>query len=403
MKHMRALWALIIFTGISYPLRVDAFPGSVSVDALTNCTTVSCPGGGWSVGSRYYFEPGTYTITPSGGAANFRNGASDWWVWAINIYVASTGECLGLQCGTLQTTPGPWYPSASDAFAACNGVSVTFTQCTGGNVYFFFGNSFCQDNIGSMTASVVQSPLSQEISLSASPVEVWPSVTSGPNTSTINIRGPAVPLALSVLPVEYSGGHQHDGTRVNHTGTLSTYSCTPDASCQCPPITYTAGEVAGFETIQASSSSSTASATLTISVPGLTPLASSPSYNLTGQTIDHPDNHYGTPGMNSVLPVIAEAYSKTETLGINDMSLIFGGLFDIGPPYGAFWSPPHTLHRVGKSADIDRCAYTGKPKQQCNGYGGYKEVHSGKLRAVAKKSGCDLLDIQLPLLHIECP
>jgi hypothetical protein len=41
------------------------------------------------------------------------------------------------------------------------------------------------------------------------------------------------------------------------------------------------------------------------------------------------------------------------------MSLIWGGLFDIGPPpsNSAFWSPPHRSHRIGTSVDIDRRAY----------------------------------------------
>ncbi|MBI4654020.1 MAG: hypothetical protein HY752_03400 [Nitrospirae bacterium] len=56
--------------------------------------------------------------------------------------------------------------------------------------------------------------------------------------------------------------------------------------------------------------------------------------------------------------LIGEDYYKdfNATLGINDMSLVWGGLFDIGPPIGFFWSPPHKSHRKGTSVDIDRCA-----------------------------------------------
>ncbi|MEK7287395.1 MAG: hypothetical protein AAB091_02375, partial [Elusimicrobiota bacterium] len=41
-----------------------------------------------------------------------------------------------------------------------------------------------------------------------------------------------------------------------------------------------------------------------------------------------------------------------QALGINDMSLVFGGLFDVNHD----WKPPHNLHRVGRSVDVDRCA-----------------------------------------------
>ncbi|MGC8685403.1 MAG: hypothetical protein ACP5T7_06930 [bacterium] len=41
---------------------------------------------------------------------------------------------------------------------------------------------------------------------------------------------------------------------------------------------------------------------------------------------------------------------KHATLDINDMSLIFGGLFD----YKGTWHPPHSWHRDGTSADISR-------------------------------------------------
>ncbi len=42
-------------------------------------------------------------------------------------------------------------------------------------------------------------------------------------------------------------------------------------------------------------------------------------------------------------------------MGINDMSLISGGLFDVNHD----WKPPHNLHRIGRSVDIDRCATAG--------------------------------------------
>lgn len=53
-----------------------------------------------------------------------------------------------------------------------------------------------------------------------------------------------------------------------------------------------------------------------------------------------------------MLPLIAENYFvlSGRLLSINDMSLIKGGLFDID----AQWTTPHSSHREGKDADINR-------------------------------------------------
>jgi hypothetical protein len=42
------------------------------------------------------------------------------------------------------------------------------------------------------------------------------------------------------------------------------------------------------------------------------------------------------------------------TLGINDMSLIYGGVFDLDRD----WEEPHNLHRLGRSIDIDSHAFS---------------------------------------------
>jgi hypothetical protein len=93
-------------------------------------------------------------------------------------------------------------------------------------------------------------------------------------------------------------------------------------------------------------------------VPDLMPLDSLSWYNLTGSTSSHSANHYGTSSTNIAVYNMAfdyyYFYEPNTMLGINDMSLPWGGLFDIGPPYGSFWSSPHGLHRAGKSVDIDR-------------------------------------------------
>jgi hypothetical protein len=87
-----------------------------------------------------------------------------------------------------------------------------------------------------------------------------------------------------------------------------------------------------------------------IRVPGLSPLGPSPNYVLIGSTGKHPDNHYGTADVNQRLVALANEYrARTgDRLYLNDMSLAYGGQFDIA----GTWTAPHAEHRNGRSADI---------------------------------------------------
>jgi hypothetical protein len=91
------------------------------------------------------------------------------------------------------------------------------------------------------------------------------------------------------------------------------------------------------------------------------------TYQLVGsQGFPHPFNHYGT--FNAVYKVqqICEAfYNQTGGIqaGVNDMSIPWGGLFDIGPPYGSLWQSPHAAHRTGRNADFP-FQYLGTSQQQ---------------------------------------
>ena len=97
-------------------------------------------------------------------------------------------------------------------------------------------------------------------------------------------------------------------------------------------------------------------------------------WNLTGNTghtaykkcpntqIEHRRNHYGSALLVEELQLaILDFFDWTATeeggeeplkLGVNDMSLEQGGLFDIC----ADWLPGHKYHRSGASVDIDRVA-----------------------------------------------
>ena len=71
----------------------------------------------------------------------------------------------------------------------------------------------------------------------------------------------------------------------------------------------------------------------------------------------HPINHFGQPQTVDLLKQIAWNYyfefsnaPLFPKLSINDMSLRWGGLFDIN----ANWKPDHKTHRYGRQADLRR-------------------------------------------------
>lgn len=108
--------------------------------------------------------------------------------------------------------------------------------------------------------------------------------------------------------------------------------------------------------------------TLTVRVPNLQLLQESTYYTKVGGTCNHhgpsdrenfpdecqtPDNnHYGTATVTRNITFIALywhlLFPNEHDLYINDMSLPFGGLFDIN----GNWQPDHNRHRVGTSVDI---------------------------------------------------
>jgi hypothetical protein len=206
--------------------------------------------------------------------------------------------------------------------------------------------------------------------LTVSPSEVWPARTGEESltkaTIGIALASPApssgCDVRLRVEPVEGSGGHNHTGNRTAHTGAME-----PNFALFIPGesilnVVYTGGEVAGTERIIAEaldgngSVTSTQSVSVDVKFPDLRPLGGSDYYFLTGASpaSAHSSNHYGQFWTNWMIDFMATDYwLETGTkLGINDMSLEWGGLFD----HNNTWLSPHSTHRTGQSVDIDRCA-----------------------------------------------
>ncbi len=77
-----------------------------------------------------------------------------------------------------------------------------------------------------------------------------------------------------------------------------------------------------------------------------------PNYILYKKDDYHPETHYGTENLIASLKTIANnyktAYSTAAPIQINDMSLPWGGLFDMYHN----WEKPHSTHRCGNQSDV---------------------------------------------------
>ena len=77
-------------------------------------------------------------------------------------------------------------------------------------------------------------------------------------------------------------------------------------------------------------------------------------YALVGSTTSHPDNHYATSDAIAGFVMLAKDWraecSRGRLLQFNDMSLIWGGLFDVNKN----WIPSHAEHRKGLNVDLSK-------------------------------------------------
>lgn len=177
---------------------------------------------------------------------------------------------------------------------------------------------------------------------------------------------------LTAQAVRASGGHDgpdHGGNRP--AGSFSGNTCATNTNGDCvlsngsAPV-YSASAFGGLEVLQAQDGSEMVTSTLTVAVASLQSFPAAPSlypftqWTLTGQTTkfhkcpnesNHPSNHETTPAtQRAIISAIYQFFLDNNIkVGINDMSLPGGGLFDIC----GGWASPHICHRTGASVDID--------------------------------------------------
>ena len=192
--------------------------------------------------------------------------------------------------------------------------------------------------------------------------EIRPASTGGVFTSVLTAKvmengrpkeGVGVGFSVDVTP--NSGGHEHHNAN-RPKGSLSVTQGTTNANGEVR-LTFVAPEVAGIHTVKATCatcSNSPAVKEVQVKVPSLVEMLADtklpPSYTMVGQTGNHSSNHWLTSGSVVTLGKVTEAMFKSGwgAVGVNDGSLVWGGLFDIK---GA-WTPSHHEHRTGSEVDL---------------------------------------------------
>jgi len=195
--------------------------------------------------------------------------------------------------------------------------------------------------------------------LAANPTTVAPRGTGGAETSKIAITGLAPNAAVAaptVTAVSFSGGHRHDVDRP--VGTITPARKTADRSGGAE-FQYRSNVPGGEEVVSLTVGGQTSNVHVEVRIPALVELAAGPAYDLTGTTAEHPSpaNHFGRQTTVDALQRIAAAYEQHKIdnglnawprVGYNDISLPFGGIFDISGE----WRPSHHEHRLGRNVDF---------------------------------------------------
>ena len=207
----------------------------------------------------------------------------------------------------------------------------------------------------------------------SSPGAAWPTMPSNNPQASHDNTAAVIPLITDPAPsggcvVDFDvepvsskghvhGVHQRDKAGTIEVGGKAATSCIiPEGMITCnSAVLYRAPQISGEEKINATlkDTEERASKSIFIMVPALSPLFETEFYRVPlNRDTSHPENHYATNDTISAIQGMAQDYfeaTEGTMISINDMSLPWGGLFDIS----GNWAPSHHWHRTGKSVDID--------------------------------------------------
>jgi len=260
--------------------------------------------------------------------------------------------------GVWQPLPTPLYSSQNSSIASVSGFGVVEFRAPGTTTVK--GSKFIPEDMvfecfyrsmsdtSPVTVKEVTVSLSQTIVLPGNPTTV--TVTALPAQAGQSV-------SLQAQEVAFSGGHEHLGRPV---GSFASPSGTTNSEGRFT-TTYTAPQFSGGMTIIATVAGIAGSKHLSVVVTGLSLLGPGANYTLEGATTPHPVNHYGNATAIANLPPIADQYAALfpgSVLEYDDMSLVLGGQFDVGPrpahPEWQFWQFPHQEHRLGANCDVHK-------------------------------------------------
>jgi hypothetical protein len=186
---------------------------------------------------------------------------------------------------------------------------------------------------------------------------------SGPCTPSSPNKVVNLPLALEAYPKQITGGHCHaDNNRpLNIPATGQVVAGNTGPSGLGFTVNWTWPELGGavnavlYTTSQDTFVFNAAKDTTSIYcvlVQNLELLTNGPGYSMVGSKPRHQVGWYGHPLLNQALRQLAvtvtDSMPSLPDLGYNDMSLVWGGLFD----HQGTWDTPHCGHRLGSNCDL---------------------------------------------------
>jgi hypothetical protein len=249
-------------------------------------------------------------------------------------------------------------------------IPIATANSTGGivNVTLIEGDGYVFGTNRTATVKVVQSPRPVEVT-GLTDFTIPPSTSKSSSTrayqfsvvdSVTRAPVPNASVNFKYTPQPMGGGHDHDDSSrpaYSPDTTLSAVSATGNFNA-----TYVAPLVSGrvdFEiecSVPDGRPCKTGIVSVDVKVSNLEQLGPNVNYVLTGATNTHLSNHYGLPNLNAKLVGLANDYAAKfngDKLSYNDMSLVWGGLFDCNSDCrGTFWNQPHVGHNLGSNADV---------------------------------------------------
>ncbi len=222
---------------------------------------------------------------------------------------------------------------------------------------------------GSQTLSAAFTQKRLQVTVAVSPRDIAPPLnprcqgTPGKARVSVNASwsdgSSAQGLAVS-LRTQFeggSGGHAHQADDRDGFGHFAQASGQTDVAGSFT-TDYVPDSIGALErltaTVSGEGQTTTASAELATRVPGLIELVSGANIELGGATPNHPSNTFGTGFTIGKIVILADTFFQATGVRIpyNDMSLEFGGVFDLNAKFTATAHPGHLGHRCGKEVDV---------------------------------------------------